>query len=50
MTAAALLVMPGLGIAKRRTGQVLGNRNLIADSAETAFLPSPPALPWSASA
>jgi divalent metal cation (Fe/Co/Zn/Cd) transporter len=35
--AAALLVMPALAIAKRRTGQALGNRTLIADSAETAF-------------
>jgi divalent metal cation (Fe/Co/Zn/Cd) transporter len=37
VTAAALIVMPGLAIAKRRTGQTLGNRTLIADSAETAF-------------
>ena len=37
ITAAALLVMPGLAIAKRRTGQALGSRTLIADSAETAF-------------
>ena len=37
VTAAALLVMPGLAIAKRRTGQALNNRTLIADSAETAF-------------
>ena len=37
VTAAALLIMPGLAIAKRRTGQALGNRTLIADSAETAF-------------
>jgi divalent metal cation (Fe/Co/Zn/Cd) transporter len=37
ITAAALLVMPGLAIAKHRTGQALGNRTLIADSAETAF-------------
>ena len=37
VTAAALLVMPGLAIAKHRTGQALGNRTLIADSAETAF-------------
>ena len=37
VTAAALLVMPGLAIAKRRTGQALGNSTLIADSAETAF-------------
>jgi divalent metal cation (Fe/Co/Zn/Cd) transporter len=34
---AALLVMPGLAVAKRRTGRALGNRTLIADSAETAF-------------
>ncbi len=37
ITAAALIVMPVLAIAKRRTGQALGNRTLIADSAETAF-------------
>jgi divalent metal cation (Fe/Co/Zn/Cd) transporter len=37
VTAAALLIMPGLAIAKRRTGNALGNRTLIADSAETAF-------------
>jgi len=37
VTAAALAVMPGLAIAKRRTGQAMGNRTLIADSAETAF-------------
>jgi divalent metal cation (Fe/Co/Zn/Cd) transporter len=37
VTAAALIVMPALAIAKRRTGQALGNRTLIADSAETAF-------------
>ena len=37
MTAAALVVMPGLAVAKRRTGQALGNRTLVADSAETAF-------------
>lgn len=29
--------MPGLAVAKRRTGQTLGNRTLVADSAETAF-------------
>ena len=34
---AALIVMPGLAVAKRRTGQALGSRTLIADSAETAF-------------
>jgi divalent metal cation (Fe/Co/Zn/Cd) transporter len=37
VTAAALIVMPALAVAKRRTGQQLGNRTLIADSAETAF-------------
>jgi divalent metal cation (Fe/Co/Zn/Cd) transporter len=37
VTAAALIVMPGLAVAKHRTGQQLGNRTLVADSAETAF-------------
>jgi divalent metal cation (Fe/Co/Zn/Cd) transporter len=37
VTAAALIVMPALAIGKRRTGQALGNRTLVADSAETAF-------------
>jgi divalent metal cation (Fe/Co/Zn/Cd) transporter len=37
VTAAALLVMPGLAIAKRRTGLALGSRTLMADSAETAL-------------
>ncbi len=37
VTAAALIAMPALAIAKRRTGQALGNRTLVADSAETAF-------------
>ncbi len=37
VTAAALVVMPGLAIAKRRTGNAMGNRTLIADFAETAF-------------
>lgn len=37
VTAAALIVMPLLAIAKRRTGTALGNRTLIADSAESAF-------------
>jgi hypothetical protein len=37
VTAAALLVMPGLAVAKHRTGRALGNRTLIADSAETAW-------------
>ena len=37
VTAAALVVMPALAIAKRRTGQALGNRTLVTESAETAF-------------
>jgi len=37
IAAAALLVMPGLAVAKRLTGRALGNRTLVADSAETAF-------------
>ena len=37
IAAAALLVMPALALAKRRTGQALGSRTLIADSHETAF-------------
>ena len=37
IAAAALLVMPALAIAKRRTGRALGSRTLIADAAETAF-------------
>ena len=37
VTAAALVVMPVLAVAKRRTGRALGNRTLVADSAETAF-------------
>ena len=37
VTAAALIVMPLLAVAKRRTGNALGNRTLIADSAETLF-------------
>ncbi len=37
ITAAALVVMPVLAIAKRRTGQALGNRTLVAESAETFF-------------
>jgi len=37
VTAAALIVMPALAIAKRRTGQALGNRTLVTDSTETAF-------------
>jgi divalent metal cation (Fe/Co/Zn/Cd) transporter len=37
VTAAALVVMPLLALAKRRTGQLLGNRTLVADAAESAF-------------
>jgi divalent metal cation (Fe/Co/Zn/Cd) transporter len=37
IAAAALLVMPGLAVAQRVTGRAMGNRTLIADSAETAF-------------
>lgn len=37
IAAAALVVMPALAIAKRRTGTALGSRTLIADSAQTAF-------------
>jgi divalent metal cation (Fe/Co/Zn/Cd) transporter len=37
VAAAALLVMPVLALAKRRTGQALGNRTLTADAAESAF-------------
>jgi len=37
VTAAALVVMPLLALAKRRTGQLLGNQALIADAAESAF-------------
>ena len=37
VTAAALVVMPVLALAKRRTGRQLGNQALIADAAESAF-------------
>jgi len=37
IAAAALLVMPALAAAKRRKGLALGNRTVIADSAETTF-------------
>jgi divalent metal cation (Fe/Co/Zn/Cd) transporter len=37
VTAAALVVMPLLALAKRRTGQQLGSQTLIADAAESAF-------------
>jgi hypothetical protein len=42
VTAAALLVMPSLAVAKHRTGKALGNGTLIADAAENAFCASPP--------
>jgi divalent metal cation (Fe/Co/Zn/Cd) transporter len=35
LAATSLLVMPALGLAKRRTGQRLGSPTLVADSAET---------------
>jgi divalent metal cation (Fe/Co/Zn/Cd) transporter len=37
VTAAALVVMPLLALAKHRTGRALGNRTLMADAAESAF-------------
>jgi divalent metal cation (Fe/Co/Zn/Cd) transporter len=37
VTAAALLIMPSLALAKHRTGTALGNRTLVADAAESAF-------------
>ena len=37
VSAAALLVMPSLALAKQRTGKALGNRTLVADAAESAF-------------
>lgn len=37
VTAAALVVMPLLALAKHRTGRALGNRTLITDAAESAF-------------
>ena len=37
VSAAALLVMPALALAKQRTGRALGNRTLLADAAESAF-------------
>ena len=43
VTAAALVVMPLLALAKRRTGQQLGNQALIADAAESAFCAFPSA-------
>jgi divalent metal cation (Fe/Co/Zn/Cd) transporter len=37
VTTAALVVMPVLAAAKRRTGSALGNRTLLADAAESTF-------------
>jgi divalent metal cation (Fe/Co/Zn/Cd) transporter len=37
VAAAALVVMPVLAVAKRRTGQAMGNRTLVTESAETFF-------------
>ena len=37
VTAAAVLVMPSLAVAKQRTGKAMANRTLIADAAESAF-------------
>jgi divalent metal cation (Fe/Co/Zn/Cd) transporter len=37
VTAAALLIMPSLAVAKHRTGTALNNQTLIADAAEGAF-------------
>jgi divalent metal cation (Fe/Co/Zn/Cd) transporter len=37
VSAAALIVMPVLAAAKRRTGQAMGNRTMVTESAETFF-------------
>ena len=37
VSAAALVVMPLLGVLKRRTGSALGSRMLLADAAESLF-------------
>ena len=37
VTAAALVIMPSLAVAKHRTGKALNNRTLTADAAESAF-------------
>jgi divalent metal cation (Fe/Co/Zn/Cd) transporter len=50
VSAAALIVMPGLALAKHRTGRALGNQALIADAAESAFCAFTSARPCSASA
>ena len=41
VTAAALIVMPMLAVAKHRTGRALHNRTLMADAAESAFCAFP---------
>jgi divalent metal cation (Fe/Co/Zn/Cd) transporter len=56
VSAAALLVMPSLGLLKRRTGTLLGSRMLVADAAEYLFCaylsatvlvgPRPARRPW----
>jgi hypothetical protein len=38
--------MPGLVTTKRRIGRALGNRTLIADSAEMAFCAATSVTPW----
>ncbi len=40
VTAIALIVMPSLAIAKRRTGRALGNQLLVRESAESALCAS----------
>ena len=37
VTAAALVVMPSLAVAKHRTGKALDNQALTADAAESVF-------------
>ena len=37
VSVAALVVMPVLAVAKRRSGQAMGNRTLVAESAESFF-------------
>ncbi len=40
VTAAALVVMPGLGFAKRRTGRAMASEALVAEAAESLFCAS----------
>lgn len=40
LAAVSLLLMPALGVAKRRTGRRLGSRTLVADAAETLLCAS----------